>query len=97
MDSVTAHFISALVIVSGALLVILGHATLYAAKGAVVTWGIYRYVKHPQYLGIMIIAGGMLVEYPTVPSFVMWVILACLYLVKARQESREIAIVLSGK
>lgn len=90
IDSVTAHFLSALIITSGVALVIIGHVTLYAGRGKVVDWGIYRYIKHPQYIGIVIITGGMLVEYPTIPTLAMWLALTFMYLVKARRETREL-------
>ncbi len=89
-DSVTAHFLSALIISVGVALLIVGHATLYAGRGKVVDWGIYRYMKHPQYTGIVIITGGMLIEYPTIPAFAMWLTLTMMYVVKARRETREL-------
>lgn len=87
-----AHFFSALLIMIGVALILLGHRTLHAAKGAVVTSGIYRYIKHPQYIGIILVAGGMLVEYPTLPSFAMWLAIIAMYTIKARKESREMGL-----
>ncbi|MDJ0270210.1 MAG: hypothetical protein NXY59_06680 [Aigarchaeota archaeon] len=89
-DSVTAHFLSALIISVGVALLVIGHTTLYSGRGRVVNWGIYRYMKHPQYTGIVMITGGMLIEYPTIPAFVMWLALTLMYVVKARRETREL-------
>ncbi len=87
MDYSSAHLFSGIVIVAGAILVIVGHSTLHAGRGRVVTWGIYRYVKHPQYIGIMVITGGMLIEYPTLLGLALWAILASMY---ARRPSRSL-------
>ncbi|WP_455284048.1 isoprenylcysteine carboxylmethyltransferase family protein, partial [[Eubacterium] cellulosolvens] len=92
MDYSSAHLFSALAIFAGAILVILGHLTLYAGKGQTVRWGVYKYMKHPQYIGITVITGGMLIEYPTLPGLAMWVILMSMYARRAREESKEIAL-----
>jgi protein-S-isoprenylcysteine O-methyltransferase Ste14 len=91
MDYTAAHLFSGLVLVAGTLLLVVGHWTLYRAKGDVVTGGIYRYLKHPQYVGIILIAGGMLIEYPTFLGLAMWATLLLLYVNRARHESREIS------
>lgn len=90
MDSTMAHFLSALTIGIGLTLLLIGHKTLYSAGDKIVTWGIYRYLKHPQYIGIIIMTGGMLIEYPTILSLTMWVLLIVMYTMKARRESIEI-------
>jgi protein-S-isoprenylcysteine O-methyltransferase Ste14 len=91
MNYSSAHLFSGLVIVAGAVLVMLGHLTLYADKGQIVTRGVYRYVKHPQYVGVIVITGGMLIEYPTFLGLAMWAILILMYMRRARQESKEIS------
>ena len=91
MNYSSAHLFSGLVIVAGAVLVMLGHLTLYAGKGQIVSWGIYRYLKHPQYVGIIVITGGMLIEYPTLLGLAMWAILILMYIRRTRQESKEIS------
>lgn len=84
------HFASALLVLAGLTLTALGHVTLYSGRGRIVDWGVYRYIKHPQYAGLVIMTGGMLVEYPTLVPALMWAALLVMYLVKARQEGREI-------
>ena len=91
MDYSSAHLFSGIVIIAGAVLVMVGHLTLYAGRGRIVTWGIYRYLRHPQYIGIIVITGGMLIEYPTLLGLALWAILTLMYARRAQQESREIA------
>jgi protein-S-isoprenylcysteine O-methyltransferase Ste14 len=92
MDYSSAHLFSGIAIVAGAVLVIVGHLTLHAGKGQIVTSGIYRYLKHPQYIGIIVITGGMLIEYPTLLGLAMWAVLISVYVRRAKQESREVAL-----
>lgn len=63
----------------GILLIILGWREVYRAKDRLATQGIYRYVRHPQYLGILLVTAGWLVHWPTVPGLIMWPVLAFLY------------------
>jgi protein-S-isoprenylcysteine O-methyltransferase Ste14 len=92
MDYSSAHLFSGITIVAGSVLVIVGHLTLHGGKGRIVTWGTYRYLRHPQYVGIVVITGGMLIEYPTLLGLAMWVILTSMYARRAKQESREISL-----
>jgi protein-S-isoprenylcysteine O-methyltransferase Ste14 len=55
-----------------------------------VTTGIYRIVRHPQYLGLILIIVGFNIQWPTVPTFVMSPMLIFLYLRLARVEEREL-------
>jgi hypothetical protein len=88
----SAHLFSGITIVLGAILVIAGHLNLHAARGRTATWGVYRYLKHPQYVGIVVVTGGMLIEYPTLLGFLMWAILILAYARRSQQESREVAL-----
>jgi protein-S-isoprenylcysteine O-methyltransferase Ste14 len=92
MDYSSAHLFSGIAVVAGAVLVIAGHLTLHAGKGRCVTSGIYRYLRHPQYIGIVVITGGMLIEYPTLLGLAMWAILTLMYVRRAKQESKEVAL-----
>lgn len=50
----------------GMVLVVLGWKRVYKAQGGLVTDGVYEYVRHPQYLGFIMITGGWLIHCPTV-------------------------------
>lgn len=75
----------------GVLLVILGWKEVYRAKDRLATGGIYRVIRHPQYLGIILITAGWLVHWPTLPVLLMWPVLALLYVRLAVREDRYLA------
>jgi len=83
------HPISNLLIGAGALLIFLGWRKIYSAKQELVTTGLYAYVRHPQYLGFLIITLGMLVQWTTILALLMWPLLFVLYYRLAKQEERE--------
>lgn len=75
----------------GILLIILGWREVYRAKDGLATRGIYRYLRHPQYLGILLVTAGWLVHWPTLPGLVMWPILVFLYYRLSLQEDKFLA------
>ncbi|NOX87470.1 MAG: isoprenylcysteine carboxylmethyltransferase family protein [Calditrichaeota bacterium] len=66
-----------------------GWKLIHAAKGELVTDGIYAYMRHPQYSGLFLITVGMLVQWPTLITLVMWPILMYAYYRLAKREERE--------
>lgn len=58
-------------------------------KGSLVTTGIYRYIRHPQYTGFLLITFGMLCEWATIPLLVMWPILLGVYYRLAKREEAD--------
>lgn len=73
----------------GMLLIVVGWNRVYRASGELVTGGIYGYVRHPQYLGFILVTGGWLIHWPTIPTALMWPILAGVYYRLARKEEAE--------
>lgn len=65
---------------------------LRAAKdGALATTGPYARVRHPQYAGFLLIMIGFLLQWPTIPTLVMFPVLVYVYRRLAVQEEREVA------
>jgi len=83
------HPLSSVMMLLGALLVILGWSKTHGARERLVTDGIYSIVRHPQYWGFLIITSGMLVQWATIPTALMWPILVFLYYRLAREEESE--------
>jgi len=83
------HPLSVLLIAAGALLVIFGWTRIHGAQNELVTTGLYAYVRHPQYLGFLTITLGMLVQWTTVPTLLMWPLLVVLYYRLAKHEEKE--------
>ncbi len=75
----------------GVLLIVLGWREVYHAKNQLATGGIYRYLRHPQYLGILLVTAGWLVHWPTIPGLAIWPVLMWLYYRLSVQEDKYLA------
>jgi len=81
--------VSNAIILLGMLMVIFGWRKIYGAKGQLVTTGVYRYVRHPQYLGFLLITLGMNVLWVTFSTLLLWPILAFLYYRLSKEEDEK--------
>jgi protein-S-isoprenylcysteine O-methyltransferase Ste14 len=72
----------------GLILIVLGWSKIHASAD-LVTSGIYRYIRHPQYTGIFLFTLGWLLHWPTVTTLVLWPILMGAYVWLALHEERE--------
>lgn len=84
------HPISNIMILAGIILVVLGWQEIHSAQKELVTTGLYAYVRHPQYLGFLTLTLGMLVQWATLLTLLMWPLLVVLYFRLAKQEEKEI-------
>lgn len=79
-------------IYTGATAFALGFIHIYGAKilhrGAV-TGGLYRFVRHPQYVGLAIVGLGTLIHWPRFLVLVMFVTMLFLYYFLARHEEER--------
>ncbi len=84
------HLASNLVIVSGFLVLASAWRVLHAAQrdGALATTGLYARMRHPQYAGFMLIMFGFLLQWPTLPTLVMFPILCWVYVRLANREEQ---------
>ena len=80
---------SSVVIFFGLFLMSKGWSMIHASCGELVTGGIYRYVRHPQYLGLIVVTIGLLIQWPTIITLVMWPVLAVMYYRLAKKEENE--------
>lgn len=78
-----------LLILLGLILMGKGWRRIYRAKGELVTDGIYKYMRHPQYLGLILMSVGMLVQWATLITILMWPVLLLMYYRLAMKEERE--------
>lgn len=83
--------ISMALIAAGLSLLVVGWATVYRGRGGLVTDGIYRHVRHPQYLGLILIVVAFNIQWPTLPTVLMAPILIVMYVRLARREDLELA------
>lgn len=83
------HVASGGLILIGIILVIWGWKKVYYARDMLVENGPYRYVRHPQYLGLFSIALSLLIMWPTFLTMVMFPVLVNMYYRLAKKEEKE--------
>lgn len=85
------HILSNVLIFGGFFLLAKAWDKLYRAQRAheLAMTGPYASVRHPQYIGFIVIMLGFLVQWPTIITLVMFPILVTMYVRLARREERE--------
>ena len=73
----------------GMILVIIGWHQIHGS-GGLVTTGIYKYIRHPQYTGFFFVITGWLLHWETTLTLVMYPILLVMYYLLARWEDAEL-------
>jgi protein-S-isoprenylcysteine O-methyltransferase Ste14 len=73
----------------GMLLVIFGWKEIFNGKGKLVTTGIYRYIRHPQYVGFLLITLGLNVWWLTIITLALWPVVIIVYYKLAKKEEKE--------
>ena len=81
--------ISKIIMGIGILLVIYGWKQIFQGKGNLVTTGLYSYIRHPQYLGFLLITLGMNVQWLTIIMLALWPVLVILYKRLSKTEEKE--------
>jgi protein-S-isoprenylcysteine O-methyltransferase Ste14 len=81
--------VSNIIMLIGILLIIFGWRKIFKAKGELVTTGIYGHVRHPQYLGILLLTFGMNIQWLTIPTLLLWPALVIVYYRLAKEEAKE--------
>lgn len=85
------HLLSFVFIGGGFLLIATAWPILHDAqrRGVVATTGPYARVRHPQYLGFILVLLGFLLQWPTLLTLAMFPVLVVMYVRLARKEETE--------
>ena len=89
--------VSTVLIGAGLCLLVVGWATVHQGRDRLVTEGIYRYLRHPQYLGLILVILGLNIMWPTLLTLLMAPVLIVMYVRLARREDEELATVFGGE
>jgi len=86
------HILSFVFIGGGFILLSAAWKVLYEAqkRRGLATTGPYSYVRHPQYIGFVLVMFGFLLQWPTILTLAMFPVLVWMYARLARQEERDV-------
>jgi protein-S-isoprenylcysteine O-methyltransferase Ste14 len=84
------HVLSFVFIGGGFILLSAAWKVLYDAqqRRELATTGAYSYVRHPQYVGFILIMFGFLLQWPTILTLAMFPVLTVMYVKLAKSEER---------
>ncbi len=77
-------------IVLGFILLARGWKKVYRGGSELVTDGLYARLRHPQYLGLILIVVACLIMWPTILTILLAPFLIAKYILLAREEDREL-------
>jgi protein-S-isoprenylcysteine O-methyltransferase Ste14 len=85
------HILSYVFIGLGFVLIASAWRVLFEAQRSrtLATTGPYSYVRHPQYIGFILVMLGFLVQWPTILTLAMFPVLTFMYVKLAQNEERE--------
>lgn len=83
-------FVGYLFVFVGLSLLVAGWRNIYKVRNEerLVTDGVYRVVRHPQYTGIFLAIFGQIVHWPTIPTLILFPIIVYLYYRLSRKEEK---------
>lgn len=83
------HIVSNIMIIIGALTISSGWRTVHQARGRIASDDLYRFVRHPQYSGFILVILGFLVQWPTLITLAMAPVLIFRYVYLAKKEEQH--------
>lgn len=85
------HFLSEILVFMGLILLALSWRILYWAQRdrTLATTGPYALIRHPQYVAFIVIMLGFLLQWPTIPTLLMFPVLVGMYILLAYEEEAE--------
>ncbi|SDG72039.1 methyltransferase family protein [Desulfosporosinus hippei] len=87
--NITCVIIALLLILNGWYNIYKRYWSKDAGKGSLVTNGVYRYIRHPQYTGLLLLSLGMIAEWATLPMLLLYPVMIVMYVRLARREEKD--------
>jgi protein-S-isoprenylcysteine O-methyltransferase Ste14 len=86
------HIVSEVMIFAGLIVIAASWRTLLQAQrtGTLAMTGPYAWVRHPQYAAFIVIMLGFLLQWPTIPTLLMFPVLVTMYIRLAYREEAEV-------
>lgn len=87
------HILSNIFIFAGFIMLSSAWSVLYKAQRShtLAKTGLYSYIRHPQYVGFVVIMLGFLLQWPTIVTLVMFPVLVFMYSRLAVAEEKQMA------
>ncbi len=85
-----SHPLSNILIILGLIVISLGWKAIHSGEGKLVDYGLYKYIRHPQYTGFFLMIIGFLIQWPTIITLIMAPILFTLYVRLAKKEEGDV-------
>lgn len=57
--------------------------------GSLVKLGVYRYIRHPQYTGLLLLSFGMMADWATLPMLLLYPVMIGMYVRLAKREEKD--------
>ena len=83
------HVVSNGLMVAGFFIMASGWNRIHKSEGKLVTDGVYSFVRHPQYSGLFLVIIGLLIQWPTIITVVMWPVLITAYYKLSKKEEED--------
>ncbi|MDI6744510.1 MAG: isoprenylcysteine carboxylmethyltransferase family protein [Thermodesulfovibrionales bacterium] len=83
------HLISDGLVIIGFIVMWKGWKLIHGAKGEIVIEGPYAFIRHPQYSGLFLVMIGMLIQWPTIITALMFPVLIFVYYRLSKREEGD--------
>jgi protein-S-isoprenylcysteine O-methyltransferase Ste14 len=87
--AIVCDVVGQVLIAAGALLALAAWRQIHRGQGRIITGGLYRFMRHPQYTGFLLFLMGSLINWPTLPTLLMLPLLVQVYYRLAQIEEAE--------